>query len=156
MIDDATFVNVSREAMPSLYRISLGILRRPQDAQDAVQQGLMKAWAARHKARGGSERAWITQIVIHECRNIQRYRQRVTPVESMDEAEWTPPDRTLRDAVDALPQSLRLPVLLKYMEGMSEREVAQAMRLSAAAVKSRLLRARKALRKLLNEEVELL
>jgi RNA polymerase sigma-70 factor (ECF subfamily) len=156
MIDDATFIRVSREAMPSLYRISLGLLRRPQDAQDAVQQGLTNAWAARDRARGGSERAWITQIVIHECRNIQRYRQRVTPVETVETGEWTPPDRTLRDAVDALPPNLRLPLLLKYMEGMSEREVAQAMRLSVPAVKSRLLRARRGLQKLLNEEVELL
>ena len=156
MIDDAVFIEASREATPSLYRISISILKSRQDAQDAVQQGLLRAWAARGKARPGQERAWLTQIVVHECRNIQRYRMRVTPVERMEEVAWEPPDPALRDAVEMLPEKLRLPLLMKYMEGMTEAEVAQALRISVSAVKGRLFRARRALEKQLCEEVELL
>ena len=66
-----------------------------------------------------------------------------------------PADADLRRAIDALEEGLRLPLLMKYMEGYTEREIAQAMDLSVPAVKSRLYRARRRLERLLKEEVEL-
>ena len=153
MIDDATFVEISQASLPALYRISLSIVRSQADAQDAVQQGLLNAWAARARAYPGHERAWLTQIVIRECRNIQRYRMRVEPVAEPEETPCAPPDTTLREAIDLLPEALRLPLLLKHMEGMTEAEVARALRLTLPAVKGRLLRARRMLAKLLREEV---
>lgn len=152
-MDDETFVRVSREGLPMLYRVSMSILRHAPDAEDAVQQGLMRAWEHRGKGRAGCERAWITRIVINECRNIQRYRMRVVPMETPDEPPWTPPDISLRDALAALPEKYRLPLLLKYMEGMTEREAAGALGLTVTAFKSRLMRARRALASALHEEV---
>ena len=79
---------------------------------------------------------------------------RTSPVEQLPETPSDLPDMALRAAVDALPEILRLPLLLKYMESMSEKEIAVALRLTVPAVKSRLHRARQALRRELNEEVE--
>lgn len=155
-MDDVTFTGLYRECAPSLYRVSVSLLRSVPDAQDAVQQALLKAWAARDKMWPGHGQAWLMRIVVRECRNIQRYRMRVTPVERVEDAPWSPPDPSLREAVDGLPEALRLPLLLMYMEGMSEQEAARALRLSVSAVKSRLYRARRALEKRLREEVELL
>ena len=62
-------------------------------------------------------------------------------------------DLELREAINALPEALRTPLLLKYMEGMTEKEVAEALRLPVSSVKSRLFRARKLLKQELNEEV---
>ena len=114
----------------------------------------MKGWASRKRIWKGSEQAWMMRVVINECRNIQRHRMRVSPIERLPDnpSDW--PDMALRVAVDALPETLRLPLLLKYMESMSEKEIALALRLSVSAVKSRLHRARQALRNELNEEVE--
>ena len=153
-MDDATFVGLCAESTAAFYRVAVSILRRQQDAEDAVQQALLKAWSARRKAWKDCEQAWVMRIVINECRNIQRYRMRVTPVEVMPEAPASVPDIALRMAIDALPEALRLPLLLKYMESMSEKEVARALGLSVPSVKSRLMRARRALRKELDEEVE--
>ena len=153
-MDDATFIRLCEAEMTGLYRMAVSILRRQQDAEDAVQQALLKGWTARQKAWRGSERAWLMRIVINECRNVQRYRMRVSPVETLPETPSDVPDVGLRLAVDALPEALRLPLLLKYMESMSEKDIAVALRLSIPAVKSRLLRARRTLRKALNEEVE--
>lgn len=144
-MDDAAFARLMEESMPSMYRVAMSILRRQADAQDAVQQALLNAWTARGRARRDAERAWLMRILINECRNIQRYRMRVLPLESMPETPYTPPDTALRDAVEALPDKLRVPFLLKYMEGMSEKEICAALRLSLPCVKSRLLRARRAL-----------
>ncbi|MBQ8555435.1 MAG: RNA polymerase sigma factor [Clostridia bacterium] len=154
-MNEAAFTALCKAYMDGLYRISLSILHAHQDAQDAVQQALLKAWTARAKARPGCERAWLTRIVINECRSIQRQRLRVFPVETLPERPCHLPDSTLRDATDALPELLRLPLLLKYMEGMSEKEAAQALGVTVTVLKGRLFRARKALGKLLNEEVEL-
>lgn len=153
-MDDATFIRLCEEEMAVFYRVAVSILRRQQDAEDAVQQAFMKGWAVRHRAWRGSEKAWVMRIVINECRNIQRYRMRVTPVESVPEVASDSPDITLRIAMDALPENLRLPLLLKYMEGMSEKDIAAALRLSLPTVKGRLLRARKALQREWHEEVE--
>lgn len=154
-MNEAAFISLCQMHMPGLYRISLAILRSHADAQDAVQQGLMKAWTARASVRPGSERAWLTRIVINECRNIQRQRARMVPVDVLPEPPYTPPDTALKEAIDALPERWRLPLLLKYMEGMSEKEAAGVLGISQTALKGRLHRARKALEKTLNEEVEL-
>lgn len=154
-MNEAAFISLCQMHMPGLYRISLAILRSHADAQDAVQQGLMKAWTARGSVRPGSERAWLTRIVINECRNIQRQRARMVPVDVLPEPPYTPPDTALKEAIDALPERWRLPLLLKYMEGMSEKETARVLGISQTALKGRLHRARKALEKTLNEEVEL-
>ena len=57
--------------------------------------------------------------------------------------------------MDALPDVWRLPLLLKYMEGMTEKEAARALNITQGVLKGRLYRARKALAKRLQEEVEL-
>ena len=57
----------------------------------------------------------------------------------------------MRDAMDALPEKLRTPLLLKYMEGFSEQEIAGALGIPVTTVKSRLHRARKALRRMLED-----
>lgn len=153
-MDDAAFIRLCEEKMTAFYRVAVSILRRQQDAQDAVQQALLKGWEAREKARAGCEQAWVMRIVINECRNIQRHRMRVIPMETLPEAPWETPDPSLRSAVDALSEPLRLPLLLRYMENMPEKEVAIALGISLPAVKSRLHRARRFLRAELNEEVE--
>lgn len=155
-VDDMTFTREAMALLPSLRRIALGMLRAGADAEDAVQQGLCNAWARRQDVRPETFRAWLTRIVVNECYNIQRHRMRVYPVaEAAHEDAWRPPDLALRDALDALPERLRIPFLLKYMEGYDLREIAQTLRLSVTAVKGRLHRARRALQKSLREEVEL-
>ena len=157
-MDDETYIAVSEAQMPSLFRMAYSILRNRHDAEDAVQQALLNAWKSRDKARPGAERAWMTRIVINECRNIQRRRRRCLPVPDFPE-EAAPSaqeaDTGLYDAIRALPEKLRTPLLLKYMEGMSEKETAAVLGLPLSRVKSRLHRARKTLQKMLCEEVAL-
>lgn len=154
-MDESRYIAVSRQVMPLLYRTAYSIVENRADAEDAVQQGLLNAWRAREKAREGAERAWMMRIVINECYTILRKRRRCQPAE-MPEAVCLPPEDTgLRDALQALPENLRTPFLLKYMEGMKEAEVAEATGLPVTVVKNRLFRARRQLQKLLKEEVEL-
>ena len=155
-MDEATYIAVARQYMPSLFRTAYSILSSRPDAEDAVQQALLNAWKARGKAREGAERAWITRILINECYNILRARRRSVPMDPLPQEAVSPlhpSDTGLYDAIASLPENLRTPFLLKYMEGMTEKEVAAALVLPLSSVKHRLFRARKALQKTLNEEV---
>ena len=153
MVEEASFLSETEARFVRLYQVAYSILRTRQDAEDALQQALMKAWAARAGAHPETFGPWLTRIVVNECRNIQRYRMRVTPSEAvMPEPEaFAPPDPDLWNAVRALPESLRLPLTLKYVAQFTEREVAQAMHLPVSTVKNRLAKARRLLRAALNE-----
>ena len=141
---------------PTLYRLCISILRSETDAQDAVQQGLMKAWAVKDTTRPETFRPWLTRIIVNECHNIQRHWQRVIPMEQIDSPgeAYIPEDSELKAAIDGLPERLRTPLLLHYMENYMEKEIARTLGLSIVAVKNRLFRARRALRAALkNKEV---
>lgn len=154
MVDKTTYEEAAQALFPTLYRICMSILHSNADAQDAVQQALLKAWINRGKIHPDKLRAWITRVLINECRDIQRHRMRVMPVEALEDVVlYTPPDSDLLEAVDALPDPLRIPFVLKYSESYTEKEIAETLRLSIPAVKNRLFRARKTLQKSLNAEV---
>jgi len=154
-MDENRFITVSQQNMTALYRMAHSIVKNRADAQDALQQALLNAWKARFSAREGQERAWMMRIVINECYTLLRHRRRCQPSEFIEPAAPPAEDTGLYDAIQSLPESLRTPFLLKYMEGMKETEVAKAMKLPVTSVKNRLFRARKQLRKWLSEEVEL-
>ena len=104
----------------------------------------------------GSERAYLARIVINECRNVQRARQRIVPVPDFPNRTSVPEAglRELRDAVDRLPEKLRIPFLLVYMEGCSAKEAASILEISLFALKSRLKRAKKLLQSEFEEREE--
>ena len=154
MMDKARFMREAEPLLTKLYGIAYCILRSRADAEDAVQQGLLKAWAARERIRAATFQPWVTRIVIHECRNIQRHRARVVPSDTPAAAEgFVPPDPAVMMAVLALPDKLRVPFSLKYVGNYREREIADALRLPLSTIKSRLARARRTLRDALTEEV---
>ena len=119
-----------------------------------MQQALLKGWEKRESARPGAFRWYLTRILINECRNIQRARMRVFPVEAPPAVVTESPEYSaLYDALYALREELRLPLMLKYLQGMSEKEAARALGIPVTTLKNRLFRARRALKKALDGEV---
>ncbi len=152
MIDEQAFVREVEANAAMLYRISMSIVKRDADAQDAVQQALERAWAHRDTARPDRVRAWITQITVNESRNVLRRRKRVEPMEFLPERPpLNGPDLSLRDALDRLPDHIRTPLLLHYMEGFSEKEIAAALSVPQSTVKWRMHQGRRMLRAELSE-----
>ena len=137
-----------------LYRISCGMLKNPQDRMDAVQEAVTKAWANVDRLRREEYfETWLTRILINECHNIQNARKNIVPLDSLSEqGAYEGNNKPLRDAILALDMQLRLPVLLYYMEGYKLREIAQILRIPEGTVKTRLTRAKKKLKSLLEEE----
>ena len=136
---------------PSLRRIAYSIVRNEHDAQDAVQQALLAVWARRECVEFARLKPYLTRAVMNACRDIQRARQKAIPMKEMPEMSFQPPDGMLADAVERLPEELRLPLLLHYMEGYKLAEIAGALGQSLPQVTSRLFRARKRLKRMLEE-----
>ena len=142
-----------------LYRVSCGLLRSEADREDAVQETILRAWEKLDTLKHEEFfRTWVVRILINECRSIGRQRSRVIPIDELPETvdEAAPSDeqtRELRQAVMALPDALRLPVILHYVEGYDVTEAGKILGIPAGTVKSRLSRARKQL-KLELEEAE--
>lgn len=137
-----------------LYRIGMGMLQNPQDCMDAVQEAVIRAWVNLPRLRREEFfETWLTRILINECHNIQNARKKIVPLDVLPEQGACAGDnKPLRDAVSALDETLRLPVLLYYMEGYKLREIAQILKLPEGTVKTRLARAKRKLRGLLEEE----
>lgn len=154
-MDETTYIAIAQQQMSALYRMAYSIVGNRPDAEDALQQSFLNAWRHRAKARPGAERAWMMRILINECRSLLRRRKKTLPLEDASQlsAPEPAPDDGLRQAIRALPENLRTPLLLKYMEGMTEKEIAAALGLPQSSVKNRLFRARRKLKDQLNEEV---
>ena len=153
MIDERTFMEEVERAERTLYRVSRSLLSSDADCRDAVQEALLKAWQRRDSLREAAYfRTWLVRILINECRMLRRRNRRVTPVEVLPEREAPPPDEALRDALEALDERWRLPLVLHYLEGFSVREIAEMLDTPENTVKMRLMRARRRLRGMLSEE----
>ncbi len=146
------FAQQAQKWLPMLFRIALSILKHPADAEDALQEALQKAWDKREKIYEGAFKPYITKILINECRNVQRHRMRVFAVAEMKDASVPAYDMEVRDMLDRLPEKLRIPFLLRYMEDFTDKEIAKMLGLTASTVRGRVDRARKKLRTLFSEE----
>ncbi|MCH5286678.1 MAG: sigma-70 family RNA polymerase sigma factor [Christensenellaceae bacterium] len=130
-------------------------LKDPFQAEDAAQDTFVKAWKALDTFRKeGSEKAWLIRIAVNVCRDYQRTgwfrhtERRVTPdslPEQGQDAHF--PDGEVSRAVGALPQKLRMTVLLRYYEAMTIGETADALGVSHATAKRQLKKANEILRR---------
>ena len=136
----------------TLYRVSCTILPQLCDREDAVQSAIEKALRKRMLLRNDSAmEAWLTRILINECRRLIHKKPLVTEIpESLPAPKAENPG--LGKAIGSLKMDLRLPVILYYIEGYSVKETAGIMRITQSSVKSRLMRARKKLEEALKKE----
>ncbi|MDQ3772285.1 MAG: sigma-70 family RNA polymerase sigma factor [Actinomycetota bacterium] len=167
------------DALPmldSLYGAALRMTRNPQDAEDLVQETMMRAYRAFGRFEAGTNlKAWLFRILTNAYINTYRKRQREPQKVSSDEVEEfdlyrelknhdsqfdsTPEsivldslvDSDIIEAIDDLPEQFRLAVVLSDIEGFSYAEMAQIMDVPMGTVMSRLHRGRKALQKRLWE-----
>jgi RNA polymerase sigma-70 factor (ECF subfamily) len=152
------------------YRFSLLVCGRADDADDAMQEALLKTYRYAARIREPEAfRAWLYRTVRNACLIGRRKRANEPDhVASLDETDADGRERSveavdpgrgpedqainsslrsrLRRALDAVPRPYRVVVVLREIEGLSTREVADVMGISEANVKTRLHRARMLLR----------
>ena len=153
-LDKSYFTAEIEACSDMMYRVAWSILRNNADVQDALQDAVLKAWEKRDKLREEKLfRTWITRILINACYDTQRKRRRIVPVDSLPaQMQTDAPDPDLAMALEALPEKLRLPLVLCYSEGMTYEEAAEVLRIPITTLRGRLRRGKNELRKELNAE----
>lgn len=153
-----------------VYYHCLSLLRSQEDAQDAAQESMLRAYRAMPGFRGGSGVAtWLYRIAHNVCLDMLRKRGAGQEPTSLDELreqgfdapaeEKTPDERyethaeleRLWAVVQALPEDLRVMLYLRHRKGYSYEELSEAMGMPMGTVKSKLGRARERIRKQLEE-----
>jgi RNA polymerase sigma-70 factor, ECF subfamily len=148
------------ECGPLAYRVARAVLRNDADAEDVAQEALLRAYRRFDRLRDTQRfRGWLVRIVFRLALDRARSAKR----RELRETEWAQPARrpaplTAEElaassefqahfdrALDALPEKLRLVLLLAAMEGHSLEEVAATLGLPVGTVKSRLFAGRKKL-----------
>jgi RNA polymerase sigma-70 factor (ECF subfamily) len=144
----------------SAYRTACLILRNPADAEEAVQDAFLRVWRFRAAVPvGDGARPWLYRVLVNACCSKVRHdasrRTHAGSPEMPDfpsdgplpetAAAQTETAEAVRQALAALPEHLRVPVVLRYYAGLSEREIATAIRRRPGTVKSRLHEARRRL-----------
>lgn len=139
-----------------LLRICCVYLKDSAMAEDAVQETFIKAYRHLDSFRGeSSEKTWLISIAVNVCRDMRRgawfrYIDRSVDIEKLGlTSETASPDTSLVRAIMRLPRRRMEVVLLHYYADMSQKEIAQMLRISEAAVSKRLARARQMLRTVL-------
>lgn len=166
--DEAAFEELIHTHSRRLFAIAYGVLQNAGEAEDVVQETLVKAWRLRRKVRDAERfEPWLTTIARNGALDLLR-RRRSVPLDeesrdfpSADAAPGNGLDEAARDAcvhraLATLPEHYRVALSLRYLEGMDCRAVETAMGLSNGALRGILGRALETLRHALRPAAEIL
>ena len=167
--DGAAFERLMRRHIQRLYRTARSILKDDAEAEDAVQEGYLRAWRALGTYRGEARfSTWLVRIVANEA--LGRRRRTGAPVIPLEAAMASSDPRTVEALTDApaqgpeqallrgqarallearigmLPEAYRTVFMLRAVEEMSVEDVAAALEIPEATVRTRFFRARSLLR----------
>ena len=156
-----SFDDVVLPHLPAARRLARWLIRNEDDAEDVLQEASLRAFRYFRTFSGGDGRAWFMSIVRNTC-----YGWRVRPIDTAstdpfdEEQHWsagTEPDpetlmhksdeiALIEHAMSQVPDHVRELLLLREVEGLSYRELAEVMHLPMGTVMSRLSRARETFR----------
>lgn len=175
IIGRETFTVDAMQYAPQLFSTALRMTRNRADAEDLMQETFTKAWRAFDSYQQGTNlRAWLFRILTNTY--INKYNSQLRkPIETeLDEVEelylfkrlgafdqsqlsqsaedqmlemFT--DDEVKNAIEELPETFRIPLLMSDLEGFSYKEIAEILDVPIGTVMSRLHRGRKAMQKML-------
>ena len=138
-----------------LYRLCMVMLRSESDAEDAVQETIIKYYQnAPFFESEEHEKAWLIRVATNQCRDILRYRIRHPQIdeEFLSIISCDCSDRGILEALTALPEKYRLVLTLYYIEEYRIEDIAKIINRTPSAVKMRLQKGRRLLEAIYREE----
>ncbi|MEN6577471.1 MAG: sigma-70 family RNA polymerase sigma factor [Phycisphaerales bacterium] len=154
--DRAAYAGLVKTYSGPVFAICLGMLGNRHDAEDTTQQTLLKGFVQIRTLRDSDRFApWIARIARNLCLDVLRRRryEGLSPTPDDNRPGGDPDDfHRLEKALSKLSVDYRVPLLLFYVDGRSTQSIAETLGISHANVQTRLSRARKQLRRLLESE----
>lgn len=157
----AAFAEIMRRYRAPVFRLARACIGDQDEALDLVQETFVSAHQALPRYDGGrSMRAWLSTIAINKCRDhgrkraVRRFLSFAAPIDGAAEAvadDRVPTDDAAADrqeldrvtrAISTLPMNLKVSLVLRTIEGLSQAETAEVLGISQKAVETRLYRAR--------------
>ena len=151
--------------LDAAYSLARWLTRNEQDAQDVTQEAFLRAFRFFDGYQGGNMRAWLFTIVRNTCYTWLSHNRPAEPAEEFNEEIHSPEDsgardpelqllaradqESLRRALEELPEVYREAIILRELEGLSYKDIADVASISIGTVMSRLARARARLREAL-------
>ncbi len=178
--DESAFARVVQENSGRMGLAARRILRHPDDANDAVQEAFLQAFRAIGRFEGDSKLStWLHRITVNTCLLRLRHARRRPeaalgetfpgvdepvghsagaaagdgPGDVLERMERDEIAQVVREAIERLPDNLRVVLTLRDLEGRPTAETAKVLGIRSEAAKMRLHRARQALRMLLEPEL---
>jgi RNA polymerase sigma-70 factor (ECF subfamily) len=168
--DDKAFTNLVETYQKPVYNLCYRMLGESEAAEDAAQETFLKMY--QNLTRYDRERSfatWLLSIAAHHCIDrLRRKRFSSVSIDEDEEGQTDLPDRSapdpesetakrqererMQDVLQSLEPTDRAAIIMRYWQDCSEVEIAQALKLTVPAVKSRLHRARRALADLWEEK----
>ena len=157
--DREAFVEVYQAMGDQLYGTALRMMKRPEEAEDVVQECFVRLFEKARTIEGGNLGGWLHRVTVNLC--LDRLKLKANRTEELpadlDSREQRRDESSRLDlarAVSRLPERARLVFLLHDLEGYKHREVGRVLGISEGTSKSQLFRAREMLRGWLSQTLE--
>ena len=138
-----------------LYRLSLIMLKNESDAEDVVQETIIKYYQKSPVfVDSEHEKAWLIKVATNKCRDLLRIRGRYIQIEEnfLEQIADEETDCGIIEALTVLPEKYRLVLTLYYIEGYRIEDIAKIISRTSSAVKMRLQKGRKLLKEIYEKE----
>jgi RNA polymerase sigma-70 factor (ECF subfamily) len=155
--DEATFTALVQRQSRFAYRVAYAVLLNAHDAEDAVQETFLRLYRHGGWQHADNERAYIARVAMRTA--IDRRRASHPTADSEATLEISSPHpgpehtaiaadqhRRIHAMIDALPDDLRLPLILSAFDELNSRHIASILNIPEGTVRTRLLRARQLLK----------
>jgi len=174
MPDEQDFIVLMTQNQERVYRLAFHLLGDVEEAKDATQEAFIKAWKKLDTLQWETCGAWLSKITVNLCLDLLRRRKfRGDLPEEKDELQdnfnHQLPDpnpnpleeclreemqKRVREAISRLRPPYRAVVILRDLEGLSYREIAEMLNVEISKVKSNLFRGRRELKEILRPFIE--
>ena len=157
MLSTEEFKRCAQEYMDVVFRVAFSCLRSQTDAEDVTQEVLLRLYETDYVFESRAHiKNWLVKVTYNECRKFWRrlWRRHENIDDYAEQLVFEETDcQDLFTAVMKLDRAKRIVVVLYYLEGYQIQEIAGILKIPPGTVGTRLARARKELRKYLEEEV---
>ena len=151
--DRKAYAALVKKYYRQVFLVCMGMLGNVADAEDIAQDAMVKGFVNIHKLRDGSQFcSWIVRIAKNMCINMaqrKKYIRKVLEEKAMQPNRTVTQNDNLEQAMEKLPEDVRLPLVMYYFDGQSVKTVAERLIISTPGVYLKLRTATKQLHELL-------